>query len=55
MIGFGRPNFLVPMLRFESFEDLNARLEEQCLARQDAVLRVHRETIGERLPRDLVP
>lgn len=53
MIGFGRRNFLVPMPRFESFEALNAWLEEQCLKRQDAVLRGHTETIGERLPRDL--
>jgi len=52
-IGFGRRNFLVPMPRFESFEALNARLEEQCLARQDAVLRGHAETVGERLLRDL--
>ena len=53
VIGFGRRNFLVPMPRFESFEALNAWLEEQCLKRQDAVLRGHTETIGERLMRDL--
>lgn len=53
VIGFGRRNFLVPMPRFESFEALNAWLEEQCLKRQDAVLRGHSETIGERLMRDL--
>ncbi len=53
VIGFGRRNFLVPMPRFESFEALNAWLEEQCLRRQDAVLRGHPETIGERLLRDL--
>jgi transposase len=53
VIGFGRRNFLVPMPRFESFEALNAWLEEQCLRRQDAVLRGHSETIGERLLRDL--
>lgn len=53
VIGFGRRNFLVPMPRFESFEALNAWLEEQCLKRQDAVLRGHAETIGERLLRDL--
>lgn len=41
------------MPRFESFEALNAWLEEQCLKRQDAVLRGHSETIGERLLRDL--
>lgn len=53
VIGFGRRNFLVPMPRFESFEALNAWLEEQCLKRQDALLRGHSETIGERLLRDL--
>ncbi len=53
VIGFGRRNFLVPMPRFESFEALNVWLEEQCLKRQDADLRGHSETIGERLMRDL--
>lgn len=53
VIGFGRRNFLVPVPRFESFEALNDWLEEQCLKRQDAVLRGHSETIGERLLRDL--
>jgi transposase len=53
VVGFGRRNFLVPMPRFESFEALNAWLEEQCLKRQDAVLRGHSETIGERLLGDL--
>ena len=41
------------MPRFDSFDDLNVRLEEQCLKRQDEVLRGHSETIGERLMRDL--
>jgi transposase len=53
IIGLGRRNFLVPMPRCESFEALNVRLEEQCLQRQDKVLRGHGETIGERLLRDL--
>ena len=53
VIGFGRRNFMVPMPCFGSFEALNAWLEEQCLKRQDAVLRGHGETIGERLMRDL--
>ncbi len=53
VIGFGRRNYLVPMPRFASFDDLNAWLEEQCLKRQDEVLRGHTETIGERLLRDL--
>jgi len=53
VIGFGRRNFLVPAPRFGSFDDLNARLEEQCLKRQDDVVRGHSETIGERMMRDL--
>jgi len=53
VIGLGRRNYLVPMPRFESFEALNAWLEEQCLKRQDEVLWGHTETIGERLLRDL--
>ncbi len=53
VIGFGRRNFLVPMPRFESFEALNTWLEGQCLKRQDAVLRGHKATVGERLTQDL--
>lgn len=44
---------MVPAPRFESFEALNAWLEEQCLKRQDELVRGHGETIGERLMRDL--
>ncbi len=44
VIGFGRRNYLVPMPRFDSFNDLNAWLEEQCLKRQDEVLRGHSES-----------
>jgi transposase len=53
VVGLGRRNYLVPMPRFESFKALNAWLEEQCLKRQDEVLRGHDETIGQRLLRDL--
>ena len=53
IIGFGRRNYMVPMPRFESFEALSTWLEKQCIERQDAVLRGHGETIGERLMRDL--
>jgi len=53
VIGYGRRNFLVPAPRFESFDALNAWLEEQCLKRQDDVVRGHSESVGERLMRDL--
>lgn len=53
VIGYGRRNFLVPAPRFDSFKALNAWLEEQCLKRQDDIVRGHSEPIGERLMRDL--
>jgi len=53
VIGYGRRNFLVPAPRFDSFDALNAWLEEQCLKRQDDVVRGHGESIGERLMHDL--
>ncbi|MFQ5923614.1 MAG: IS21 family transposase, partial [Anaerolineales bacterium] len=53
LVGFARRNFLVPIPRFESFDALNAWLEEQCLKRQGDQLRRHAETIEERLTRDL--
>ena len=53
MVGYARRNFLVPVPSFESFEALNAHLEQQCLKRMDAQLRGHTETIGQRMERDL--
>ena len=53
MVGYMRRNFLVPVPSFESFEALNAHLERRCLARMDARLRGHSETIGQRMERDL--
>ena len=44
---------LVPVPSFQSFDALNAHLEERCLARMDSVLRGHDETIGQRMERDL--
>lgn len=48
-----RRNFLVPVPRVESFEALNAHLEQRCLVRMDAQLRGQSETIGQRVDRDL--
>ncbi len=53
MVGFARRNFMVPIPRFESFDALNACLEQQCLKRQNDKLRGKTGTIGERLLRDL--
>jgi len=53
MVGFVRRNYLIPMPRFDSFDALNAWLEEQCLKRQGDVLRGHVDNIEARLIRDL--
>jgi transposase len=52
LVGFARRNFFVPVPSFESFEALNADLEQRCLERRGARLRGHTETIGERFERD---
>jgi transposase len=52
LVGYARRNFLVPIPRFESFEALNAYLEQCCRERLGARLRGHTETIAERLERD---
>ena len=36
LVGYVRRNFLVPVPSFESFEALNACLEQRCLERTDA-------------------
>ena len=53
LVGYGRRNFLVPIPSFKSFDALNAFLEKRCLARMDARLRGHAESIGQRMERDL--
>ena len=53
MVGYVRRNFLVPVPSFQSFDALNAHLEQRCLGRMDAQLRGHDETIGQRMERDL--
>jgi len=53
LVGYVRRNFMVPIPSFESFEALNAYLEDQCLKRLEDKLRGHEETIGQRLERDL--
>ena len=53
MVGYVRRSFLVPVPRVESFIELNTYLEGRPLARMDAVLRGHTETIGQRVERNL--
>jgi transposase len=52
LVGYARRNFLVPVPRVESLAALNARLEACCRERQEARLRGHPESIGERLAQD---
>ena len=53
LVGYVRRNFLVPIPSFESYEALNAYLEERCLGRMEDRLRGHDETIDQRMERDL--
>ena len=53
LVGYARRNFLVPVPSFPSFDALNAYLEERCLEHQGRQLRGHKETIGQRMERDL--
>ena len=52
-MGYARRNFLVPVPSFPSFDALNAYLEERCLERLGRQLRGNKETIGQRMERDL--
>ncbi|TDE32701.1 transposase, partial [Antarcticimicrobium sediminis] len=54
MVGYARRNHMVPIPCFSDWDAFNSDLEAQCRARQDHVLRGHKETIGARLHRDLV-
>ena len=52
LVGYARRNFLVPVPRVNSWEELNAHLEAECRKRRERRLRGHSETIGERFERD---
>ena len=54
LVGYARRNFMVPIPRAASWEELNAQLAEDCRTRRAQRLRAHRETIGERIQRDRV-
>ena len=53
MVGYTRRNFMVPIPRFPSFDAFNDYLEQECLRRQEDVIRGHKTSIGERLKADL--
>ena len=52
LVGYARRNFMVPVPRASSWEELNAHLEADCRGRRERRLRGHTETIGERFQRD---
>jgi transposase len=52
LVGYARRNFMVPIPRMSSWEELNAHLEQQCRKRRERQLRGHTESIGERFERD---
>ncbi len=52
LVGYARRNFMVPIPRAGSWEELNAQLAADCRARRAQRLRGHKETIGERFERD---
>jgi transposase len=52
LVGYARRNFMVPIPRVSSWDELNAYLEAQCRQRRERRLRGHTEMIGERYERD---
>ncbi|PSH05599.1 MAG: IS21 family transposase [Acidobacteria bacterium] len=52
LVGYARRNFMVPIPRVNSWEELNAHLEAECRKRRERRLRGYAETIGERFERD---
>jgi transposase len=52
LVGYARRNFLVPIPHFNSWEELNTQLLEQCRKRREQRVWGHQETIGERFERD---
>ena len=52
LVGYIRRNFMVPLPRVRTIDELNARLLYACEKRKVAVLRGKKESIGDRLDRD---
>ncbi len=53
LVKYARANFMTPIPRAASFDDLNAMLADRCRRRQGERAGRHGETIGERLVADL--
>jgi transposase len=52
LVGYARRNFMVPVPRVASWEELNAHLRQECVKRRERKLWGHPETIAERFERD---
>jgi transposase len=52
LVGYARRNFMVPVPRAATWEELNAHLLEECRKRRERKLWGHSETITERFERD---
>jgi hypothetical protein len=52
LVGYARRNFMVPVPRVGSWEELNQQLLEGCRQRRERKLWGHKETIAERFERD---
>lgn len=52
LVGYARRNFMVPVPRTASWEELNAHLREACIQRRQRKLWAYQETIAERFERD---
>ncbi len=52
LVGYARRNFMVPVPRCASWEELNARLLDQCQKKRQQRLRGQEQTIGERFEKD---
>jgi transposase len=52
LVGYSRRNFMVPIPRASSWQELNEHMEVACRKRRERRLRGHKETISERFERD---
>lgn len=52
LVGYARRNFLVPVPRCASWQELNTKLREQCGKRRARTLRGQQQSIGERFEKD---